>query len=238
VSDSLEAGAAAPSSRVLVAEGPSSLPLVEALRRQGETVVCADGLAGIEALLAREPAPDAIVLDLSGVAPAEAPAGRSSTRKSARPARPGAGETPRDATAPAAAPGPFVLALTADPAHSGGPEMISGVHVTVRVPAGDIERALRELRGALAQRRLAEVMEELERLRAAVMHARRTAHDLAQPLTTIMARAQILVGKLKPDDPHARPLGIICEESEKLASLIEQFQKLKSIAAGPGPRAD
>jgi hypothetical protein len=239
VSDPQEAGAA-PSSRVLILEGPSTPLLVEALRGQGESVICAASLSEIEALMAQAPKFDAVVLDLSVETPMAPSSGQGATRKSARGAKPSAdGEVPQPgAQGPPGPDEPFVLAFTAGGTSLAEVPPGDGVRVGVCVPAGDTERALREVRGALAQRRLAVVMEELERLRAAVMHARRTAHDLAQPLTTIMARAQLLAGKLKPEDPHARPVGIICEESEKLANLIEQFQRLKAIATGPGSRLD
>lgn len=245
------------SSRVIVLEGPCTPLLVSALREQGESVICAATAAEVDTLLAEGPAPDAVVLDLSGPRPARrsAPATPSPRKGSDRPT--GRGEHPGDPAGepnahattrgsagdsntdpsprgPARAESAFVLAVTPGGARPAQPPL----EVSVCVPAEDAERALRELRGALALRRLSGAMEEVERLRSAVLHARRTAHDLAQPLTTIMARAQLLAGKLKPDDPHARPLGIICEESEKMASLIEQFQKIKVIAAGPGKRAD
>ncbi len=125
------------------------------------------------------------------------------------------------------APPPFVIALTA-----GGAPAEAPLAIDLFLPAEDLPRAVREVRGALALRRLAALADEVETLRAAVMHARRTAHDLAQPLTTIMARAQLLAGRLKPDDPNARPIGIICEESDRLARLINEFQRLREMTAG------
>ncbi|MGH9870452.1 MAG: histidine kinase dimerization/phospho-acceptor domain-containing protein [Candidatus Polarisedimenticolia bacterium] len=130
--------------------------------------------------------------------------------------------------------GAFVLALTRDgkaPAHA-------PARPDVCVPVKDLERAVREVRGAAAIRRLSEATLELEQLRIAVTHARRTAHDLAQPLTTILARAQLLAGKLAPGDPSARAVGIICEESERLARLVEEFQKLRELTRRPGLPAD
>ncbi len=75
-----------------------------------------------------------------------------------------------------------------------------------------------------------DALEENARLRDAVSFARTTAHDLAQPLTTIMARSQLLLSKARPDDPSYKPLEVISGEAERLAELIVKFQKLKEMA--------
>jgi hypothetical protein len=223
-------------SRVVVLDGPATAALIEAMEREGETVCRAASLADIQSMLSQTPPPDAVVIDLSGGPGTGEKAGRaargSSKRGASQPGAPAA--SGHEAVLRSSASGPFVLALTTTGALPPG----APLSPDVCVPAQETERAVREVRGALATRRLSAVMEELERLRLAVQHARRTAHDLAQPLTTIMARAQLLAVKLKPEDPHARPVGIICEESEKLARLIEQFQKLKVMSGGAGSLPD
>jgi len=74
------------------------------------------------------------------------------------------------------------------------------------------------------------VSAENERLSRAVLFARQTAHDLAQPLTTILARAQLLRNRLKPEDPSYRAVSIICDEADRLARMVEEFQKLKEMS--------
>ncbi|HKY32128.1 MAG TPA: hypothetical protein VJV23_06305 [Candidatus Polarisedimenticolia bacterium] len=127
----------------------------------------------------------------------------------------------------AGAAGRFVLAF----GEAGRPGPAGGG--AVWLGRDETDRGLRDVRGAMAARALAVAVEENERLLAAVMHARRTAHDLAQPLTTILARAQLLQLKLKPDDPNARPIGIICQEAERLVKLSEQFHKLREMMLPP-----
>ena len=76
-------------------------------------------------------------------------------------------------------------------------------------------------------------LREVERLRQTVDFARATAHNLAQPLTTILARSQLLMSAMKPEDSHYRALGIICAETERLADAAKEFNKLKAMAAEP-----
>ena len=82
-------------------------------------------------------------------------------------------------------------------------------------------------------------LREIERLKQTVAFARTTAHDLAQPLTTILARTQLLMNAIKPEDPHYRAVSIICAETERLAGVAGEFNKLKEmVAAAPGvPKA-
>jgi len=77
---------------------------------------------------------------------------------------------------------------------------------------------------------LVETRQENGRLREAVSYARTTAHDLAQPLTTILARSQLLLSKAGPDDPSHKPLKVISDEATRLADLIVKFQKLKEMS--------
>ena len=79
-------------------------------------------------------------------------------------------------------------------------------------------------------------LREIERLRETVAFARARAHDLAQPLTTILARSQLLMNAIKPEDPHYRAISIICAEAGRLASAAGEFNKLKEMAAEPAVR--
>lgn len=77
--------------------------------------------------------------------------------------------------------------------------------------------------------------EELLRLRKSVEFARKTAHDLAQPVTVISARAQLLLNRLETDDPNRRAVEVISQEANRLVSLMEEFQSLKEMAAPAKP---
>ena len=105
--------------------------------------------------------------------------------------------------------------------------------VDLELAAGDAAAAARAIGGAIAVRRLQAAEQEIERLRRTVLFARQTAHDLAQPLTTILARAQLLRLNAKPEDPHHRAVNIICDEADRLAKMLEEFQKLKVMAQAP-----
>ncbi len=106
--------------------------------------------------------------------------------------------------------------------------------IVVEIPAGGSAPP-----GAAIVEMVARESVEIERLRRAVRHARDTAHDLAQPLTTVLARAQLLAGSVQPDSPHYRAVSIICKEAGRLAEIAENFNKLKEMAplpdSSPGP---
>jgi signal transduction histidine kinase len=102
--------------------------------------------------------------------------------------------------------------------------------VDVTIGTRDVAQVVREVEWAVAARRLGQSLVEIDRLRKTVLFARHTAHELAQPLTTILARAQLLRTKLKPEDPHLRAVDIICEEADRMARMMEEFQKLKVMS--------
>ena len=126
---------------------------------------------------------------------------------------------------------PLVLGLTEGGAPASGSAAPMGADAWIA--AGRTDRARLEIEGAVAIRRLAAARREIERLRRAVLHARRTAHDLAQPLTTVLARSQLLLRKLAPDDPNHRALSILCTEADRLAKMMEAFQTLRELAPLP-----
>jgi len=110
-----------------------------------------------------------------------------------------------------------------------GPVSRSQVPADLWMSGRERDQVVKEFEAAIAIRRLAEACAEIKRLREAVALARSTAHDLAQPLTTVLARAQLLMNHLPPDDPNRRAVGIICQEAGRLAGLIEKFQALKEM---------
>jgi len=79
-----------------------------------------------------------------------------------------------------------------------------------------------------------DLQDEVQKLRKAVGFARKTAHDLAQPVTIISARSQLLLGRVPADDPNRRAIEIIAQEADRLVRLMEEFQSLKEMAAQAG----
>ena len=120
---------------------------------------------------------------------------------------------------------PLVLAVDGE----AGAGSSSQVPADLRIGGHERDRIVKEIELAIATKRLSEARVEIQRLREAVGLARSTAHDLAQPLTTVLARAQLLMSNLTPDDPNRRAVGIICQEAARLADLIEKFQALKEM---------
>ena len=70
---------------------------------------------------------------------------------------------------------------------------------------------------------------EMETILSVVREAQAAAHDLSQPLTTILARAQLLLAKMPENDPLYRPLSIIAQEAERLAQTVQRLQVLRQI---------
>jgi len=120
---------------------------------------------------------------------------------------------------------PMVLALAGEEGSGSRNQVPADLWISGR----ERDQVLKEIEAAIATKRLAEARAEIQRLREAVGLARSTAHDLAQPLTTVLARAQLLMNNLPRDDPNRRAVSIICQEAGRLAGLIEKFQALKEM---------
>lgn len=214
MSDDQQSGqpSAIPPGRVLtLGRSDTSEPLRHALSGAGHRVEIVEDAAELTRRLS-DAVWDAIVIDLA-------------------PGQPGAGRTADVATALATVEGvsggtrPIVVVLSA-PGSPAGPALRADLRMS-----GPPADAVKGVEAAIAFRRIEELAAENERLQRAVTHARHTAHDLAQPLTTILARCQLLMTRIKPEDPHHRAVSIICQEADRLAGLIEGFQRLKEMAA-------
>lgn len=70
---------------------------------------------------------------------------------------------------------------------------------------------------------------EIERMQRAMEEVRAAAHDMSQPLTTILARAQLLMAGMPETDPIYRPISIISQEAERLARTVQRFQVLRQF---------
>ena len=94
---------------------------------------------------------------------------------------------------------------------------------TVGIFSDQRERLRMEERLASAQEKLA----VSEKQAVAVELAGAAAHELNQPLTSVMGYAQVLMRKLGPDDPHLPIVRTILEEADRMAEIV---RKLGSLA--------
>lgn len=84
------------------------------------------------------------------------------------------------------------------------------------------ERIRMEERLASAQEKLAISQKQA----VAVELAGAAAHELNQPLTSVMGYAQVLIRKLGPDDPHVPIARTILEESDRMAAIVRKLGSL------------
>lgn len=201
-----------PVARILAVDSAGrGLPVARNLARLGHDVATVTTVADLKSRIESGPC-DAVLVDLTGAPPAGALLEEVASLLAASRSDP-------DATPPA------VVALGT------GGDAAPGVRFEpdAWIGAGDAARAAAEAEAAITSLRLTRAAEEIERLRGAVRHARRTAHELAQPLTTILARAQLLLAKVEADDPRHRMVSIINGEADRLAKLVLEFQKLREM---------
>jgi signal transduction histidine kinase len=79
------------------------------------------------------------------------------------------------------------------------------------------------------EERLASAQEKLEisqKQAVAVELAGAAAHELNQPLTSVMGYAQVLIRKLGPEDPHLPIARTILEESDRMAAIVRKLGSL------------
>ena len=60
----------------------------------------------------------------------------------------------------------------------------------------------------------------------AVELAGAAAHELNQPLTSVMGYAQVLLRKLPPDSVHQPAVRTILEESDRMAAIVRKLGSL------------
>ncbi len=79
------------------------------------------------------------------------------------------------------------------------------------------------------EERLATAQEKLaisQKQAVAVELAGAAAHELNQPLTSVMGYAQVLIRKLGPGDPHVPIARTILEESDRMAAIVRKLGSL------------
>lgn len=69
-------------------------------------------------------------------------------------------------------------------------------------------------------------LEESERNAVIVALAGTAAHELNQPLTSVMGYAELLKRKLKPEELAYRPVEIIYREAERMAEIVRKIGKI------------
>jgi PAS domain S-box-containing protein len=93
---------------------------------------------------------------------------------------------------------------------------------TVGIFSDQRERLRMEERLASAQEKLA----VSEKQAVAVELAGAAAHELNQPLTSVMGYAQVLLRKLPPDSAHQPAVRTILEESDRMAAIVRKLGSL------------
>ncbi|MBN1205828.1 MAG: PAS domain S-box protein [Myxococcaceae bacterium] len=79
------------------------------------------------------------------------------------------------------------------------------------------------------ERKLSDVetrLEESEKSAVIVALAGTAAHELNQPLTSVMGYAELLKRKLKPEDFAFKPVDIIYREAERMAEIVRKIGKI------------
>ncbi len=101
----------------------------------------------------------------------------------------------------------------------------------------EIERLYHEYQNAVDRAKQAEVLEQSERLKSALLDA--VTHDLRTPLTSIKASVTTLLAEVEGDQPVALDrearhefLVVINEETDRLNRFVENLVELASIEAG------
>src|SRR5687768_16387116 len=79
------------------------------------------------------------------------------------------------------------------------------------------------------ERKLSDVetrLEESEKSAVIVALAGTAAHELNQPLTSVMGYAELLKRKLKEEDFAWKPVDIIYREAERMAEIVRKIGKI------------
>lgn len=70
-----------------------------------------------------------------------------------------------------------------------------------------------------------------ERQAVAVELAGVAAHELNQPLTSILGYAELLRRRLADDDANKKPIDVICRETERMASIVKRIGQITDYKA-------
>jgi PAS domain S-box-containing protein len=107
--------------------------------------------------------------------------------------------------------------MTASIVYEGGREVASvGIFTDLR-DRMELERKLSDVETRL---------EESEKNAVIVALAGTAAHELNQPLTSVMGYAELLKRKLKEDDVSYKPVDIIYREAERMAEIVRKIGRI------------
>ena len=107
--------------------------------------------------------------------------------------------------------------MTASIVYDGGREVASvGIFTDLR-DRMELERKLSDVENRL---------EESEKNAVIVALAGTAAHELNQPLTSVMGYAELLKRKLKEDDSAYKPVDIIYREAERMAEIVRKIGRI------------
>ena len=110
------------------------------------------------------------------------------------------------------------------------PALLSAAMVTVHGQQVATVGVVRDLRERIAiEQRLA----ESERLGVLAELAGTTAHELNQPLTSVMGYAELLKRKLDDDDPRMKAATTILREAERMAAIVKQIGQITRYETKP-----
>ena len=82
------------------------------------------------------------------------------------------------------------------------------------------------VRDITERKKLEQEWVEKEKLSALMELAGATAHELNQPLTTILGATEILIRKASEKDPQLKQLSLIAKETQRLSSMIKKIRKV------------
>ncbi len=98
------------------------------------------------------------------------------------------------------------------------------------VVKGQLETAFADLRGRLRiERKLSKAQDKLLRTEKQAMIAElagTAAHELNQPLTSVMGYAELLKRRIPESDPNYRAVDIIFRESERMAEIVRKIGRI------------
>jgi PAS domain S-box-containing protein len=86
------------------------------------------------------------------------------------------------------------------------------------------------------EEKLTQVQRQLqlsERQAVAVELAGAAAHELNQPLTSILGYAEMLRRRVPEDDPNRKPIDVICRETERMAGIVKKIGQITSYETKP-----
>ena len=96
-----------------------------------------------------------------------------------------------------------------------------------------VAQAMGQKRIRDARRQVEEAQREAERIRVLLEMAGAAAHEINQPLTVIVARAELLLKGMPPGVPLRREAESIYEASEKISEIVRKMNGIQQYITKP-----